>query len=364
VNTKVGLLTLPLSDNYGGIIQCVALYQFLSQNNVDVHFIRKLNNRTFSKEIVASILELMPGQNIRGIRSRYLAAKVHLPFLKKYMPQQTRPVRTGSEIEAEIKRLNIDTVVVGSDQVWRFEYQGDSTAYNYFLDFGPQNIRRVSYAASFGHGVWRYPERTEAVTELLGNFDAVSVREISGREICRNVFKRQQCEVVLDPTLLVDRSFYESVIDKPPALSAGRVLTYVLDHADAVQSLAKQVVRKLGSNRAVESLSPYDTARTVGLPEWLQAFRDTEYVITDSFHGVVFSIIFQKHFVVVPNVERGIDRFTSLLGQLGLQDRILTAEDGADVERVMAAAIDYPRVNAILSELRAQSSEYLLSRTR
>src|SRR5690606_11080304 len=119
-------------------------------------FIEKSPLRTPLKALVAATLARLPGQNVHDLRRRALAARHHQAFLHDRMPRRTRMVRSGAEIALELKRLEIPAVVVGSDQVWRFEYQGDGHELNYFLDFGPPELVRLSYAASFGHSAWKY----------------------------------------------------------------------------------------------------------------------------------------------------------------------------------------------------------------
>lgn len=351
---RIGLLTLPLSDNFGGLIQIVALYQYLSAQGHDVVFIDKQNHRTPAKAVMAHLLETLPGQNFRGIRQRAVAARRHEAFLRANMPNRTKTVRSKQQVEGEVARLGINCTIVGSDQVWRPEYQGDGSNLTYFLDFGPENMRRISYAASFGRDNWAYPEMQSNVAALVQKFDHVSVREQSGLAICRDTFHVETAELAIDPTLLVDRSFYERVASPQPR-SAG-VLTYVLDHEQRALEIAQLVSGKTGLSE-ISTMSPHSGELT--LPEWIRSFMDAEFVITDSYHGMIFSIIFRKPFLVIGNSERGIDRFKTLLKKIGLEHRLIYPETPISEIDQKSLQIDYSKNSELIAEYRRSSSEFI-----
>jgi hypothetical protein len=233
----------------------------------------------------------------------------------------------------------------------------------YFLDFvDPESVRRIAYAASFGMSEWQYHEQTAEAASLLGEFHAVSVREQSGRTICREQLGRSDATVVLDPTLLVDHSFYDQVAPVQAGDKTRSLFVYVLDRGKPVREATNAALNYLGDDGlTIREVSPDDTTVATDVPSWIRAFRESEYVLTDSFHGTVMAIIFQKPFVVVPNRERGLDRFTSLLDAVGLSDRILTTADEAEVAKVIDSPIDYGDVAKRLDRLRAESSDFLLS---
>lgn len=312
---RVGLMTLPLHGNYGGLMQIIALYTAVRQLGHMPILIDKVENFTGPKKLASALLQTLPGQNLRQIRGRALARRFHRPFLERVISEQTRPVRSGPDIEAEIDRLGIDTVVVGSDQVWRIEYQADSGALNYFLDFGDSHLRRISYAASFGHSYWPYPMLAPEVGRLIRRFDTVSVRESSGIGICRDCFGRDDAVHVLDPTLLHEAPFYRAMAEPPARL--GGVLTYALDH----DSAAARIAGAYGDQ--ITTMTP-NTGEVLSVPQWLGRIAAADFIVTDSYHGAIFSIIFGKPFVTLVNEARGQDRFTSLFPALGLGGRLVT----------------------------------------
>lgn len=360
---RVGLLTLPLHTNYGGIIQIAALYQFLVRHGKKPLFLRKKPVRPLVQRLVAKVLWSLPGQNIGGARAQEQQRAVHYPFIDRFMPNATKPLRTSRDFARAARRHDLQAVAVGSDQVWRLDYHADGAPLTYFLDFvDPATVRRISYAASFGHSTWSYPDFTEPAAQLLSQFHAVGVREESGVDICRDSLGRTDARVVLDPTLLVDPVFYDEAVAPGSAFDQPTVVKYVLDQSAKVQAATAAAMEILSRDRmAIRSLSATDQSAPLDIPHWLQAFRDAEFVITDSFHGTIFAIVFKKRFVTVPNHDRGFDRFVTLLGRLGLSERLLTSDDPSAVGRILAAPIDYDAVDARLSRLRTEAADFLLS---
>lgn len=345
---RVGLLTLPLSDNFGSMLQIVALYAAVEEAGYQPVFIEKSPSRTLVRSFAAAALARVPGQNVRGHRRRALSAGHHRAFLSERMPRRTRLVRSGAQIALELERLKVPAVMVGSDQVWRFEYQGGRDELNYFLDFGAPELVRLAYAASFGHSDWKYPERTAAVRKALSRFSKISVRESSGVQICRTL-GRGDAKLVLDPTLLHEPAYYHSMMELPPR--AGGVLIYGLDNVDAIRKIAVQL------SSEVRVLSPTD-ADPVTVPQWLGHLAAADFIITDSFHGTVFALLLGKPFLTVHNEARGGDRFVTLLSALGSLDRLIHNIDGFVVdERVRA--MNYADINEKLGRLRAHSREVL-----
>lgn len=359
---RIGLLTLPLDTNYGGILQIVALYQFLADNGHQPLHLRKRPIRPLWYRVTAALLRQIPGQNIKNARANGQARAQHYPFMQKFMPNATKGLQDEADFRRAAQDNQLDAVIVGSDQVWRFEYHSDDAHLIYFLNFvDPDRVRRISYAASFGRSSWAYPEHTEAVKALLGRFHAVSVRETTGLDICRDALDRPDATVVLDPTLLVDPAFYDKAVAAQPVYDGPRVVTYVLDQSDKVQRTRAAVSQALGAQIETFSLTIKPGGKKLDIPQWLRAIRDADFVMTDSFHGTVFAILFQKPFVTIPNAERGLDRFTSLLGQLGLTDRLLVSDDAEQVRKLVHEPIDYDAVAQKLAPLRQQAAAFLLS---
>lgn len=358
----VGLLTLPLHTNYGGILQIAALYQFLAANGKQPVLLRNERARPMHHLLADSILRRIPGQDIRRARSNEKARALHYPFINSFMPTKTAKLRTSSDFRKATTRYNLDAVIVGSDQVWRFEYHGDQKWMTYFLDFiDPSVVRGISYAASFGLSDWSYPDQTKRAGQLLSYFHAVSVRENSGAAICRDTLGRGDCVVTLDPTLLVDAAFYDRAIARHPVYTGRKIVSYILDQSSIVQKTERAVREALGQGLEAFSLRSSSGEKRFDIPEWLRAIRDAEFVITDSFHGTVFCIIFQKNFIAIPNAGRGRDRFTSLLENLRLLDRLFVSQNVDEIESIVKRPVDFSHALQRLAELRKQSAHFLLA---
>lgn len=386
---RVGLLTLPLHTNYGGMLQAAALYHILSVDmGRDVVFLeRNKAVRPWSgRMLTIRALSFTPGialvqcvlAKVAGRLPPAFAKKVtdkvdfavrtwrirsHAVFLNRFLPKRTGPLTSSQAMTDAVCRLGIDAVVVGSDQVWRFEYLPDEQAKaDFFLGFVPNpEVRKISYAASFGHGNWTYPALTDQTKVLLARFDAISVRETSGVAICADVLGRDDARHVIDPTLLVDPSFYDSIAKATVRKPHKVLLTYVMDRQSNDADIVGQVQSMLGSDYAIRPLRLDEGLSTLSVSKWVRGFMDADFVITDSFHGTVFAIIFGKNFISIVNHGRGADRFTSLLGPLGLEDRLVSCAALEQLGDLACQAIDFAAVNAKLAPLRAASLAFLRS---
>ena len=223
----------------------------------------------------------------------------------------------------DIKENDFDAIVVGSDQIWRPRYIENnfhSEVADAFLKFTQGwKIKRVAYSASFGEEFWEYSSKdTEECKKYISKFDAVSVREDSGVILCRDYLGYDKAINLIDPTLLLKLDDYIYLIKDMPRLQS-HLVAYILDSSEEKFRLVDSIAKE-------KHLIPiYVNQSSITLPsveKWLQLFRDADYVVTDSFHACVFSVIFGKEFVALGNKERGLARFESLLRTLNLEDRI------------------------------------------
>lgn len=356
---RIGLLTLPLNTNFGGIIQAVSLSETLRQRGHEVVLMDRRRPVQGWQRLAMPILSAIPFQNIRGFRGMERARRLHRSFIQAHFDGRTPVLRSSAEMRRAAAEAGLEAVVVGSDQVWRLSYLHPAAVSDFFLGFlaegGP---RRIAYAASFGVGTWDYPDRTAEVADLLGKFDALSVREASGVTLCREQFGRADCAHVLDPTLLIAPEFHHrlaATVPVAPAVAGRRsALFYMLDNP----AIRQAALAALGPGYAETGLSLGDSDK-VTLPHWLSGFRDADFVVTDSFHGTIFSIVFRKPFLSIVNQARGADRFTSLLGRLGLQDRMVSEDSAEDLAALIARPIDFDAVHARLNDLRQDSAAFL-----
>jgi hypothetical protein len=367
---KIGILTLPIAENYGGILQAVALYRLLDAQEHDVVLIYKqsTNTQVWWKKIIKEILLKIPFHNFRNMKNnnklneaRLERKKFHRPFIEKEIFKISEDLYTKQDLENFAKKENFDAVIVGSDQVWRKAYINDKYYKSYFLDFvDGSKTKKIAYAASFGKDFWEGKGDSQEIAKLLQDFVAVSVRESSGVVICKDTFDYDKAVHVLDPTMLMSKEFYkDEIIAKYDAVNtnAGELLTYVLDEAVEKKEIIELVQKKSGL-KSVHHLKGFNTSHTTySVAQWLASFANADFVVTDSFHGMVFSIIFEKDFVVIGNEGRGMDRFVSLTTKLGLEERLVF--DVKDLEGKELEKIDYSRVNMILNSEKKKSLEFL-----
>ena len=193
-------------------------------------------------------------------------------------------------------------------------------------------------------------------------FDLVTVREDDGVGLCHS-YLGVKATHVLDPTMLLDAADYAKLVDtagknvKHPAI----LLSYVLDSSARVTTVVNQLAAAKGltpfyvSSKVEDAFAPLSDRIQKPVEEWLNGFMQAEFVITDSFHACVFSILFNKPFVVLGNKERGMSRFTSLLKLYGLEDRLVSSME--EIEKL--GAIDWTKVNGKREALKTECLEMI-----
>lgn len=364
---QIGILTLPMNRNYGGNLQAFALMRTLRKLG---HQPLLLNRRHSSKEPSTAPDDLARDAEIPLYADRIgLGGNVqNRIFVEKHVTPISREYYSSAALGRQIDGYGLDAVIVGSDQVWRPKY-ARSILRDFFLEFLDQSDRptkRISYAASFGSEKDEYgPVEKALATPLLKSFDAVSVREDSAVTLCRDMFG-VEAQHVLDPTLLLSQDDYTDLLSEDQRAASGdHLLTYVLDATSDKLDVITCISEALSIEPRTTSGLPFEAADPLKskagdktVEGWLASFRNAAFVVTDSFHGVAFSIIFNKPFVAYGNAERGLARFQSLLKAVGLQDRIVVSSDEVDLNRLLRP-IDWPAVNRRLAGLRARSLKFL-----
>jgi hypothetical protein len=380
VSRKVLITTLPLNANYGGILQAYALQRVVR----DVGF-RPVTDTSRPKPLLKRLRWWLLRHPYRWVRlvsparvdRQWRTARRATASLRSFV---ARNIETGSPMEAAGTRRGraklarrFRTFVVGSDQVWRAAYANIPAQFLDVLEpIHGDWPRRISFAASFGvDDITEYSEqdRSRAAT-LIRRFDAISVRETAGVEICRDAFG-VHAERHVDPTMVLRPEQYEKLfLDAgiSPSPAAGRLLVYGLDANDHVRSTVHGLSERLGLppleflpagppssyREYVQNAAFHDLP---SIEQWLACFASADFVVTDSFHGCAFSILFNRPFVVLANEKRGVSRFTSLLSVFGLEHHLVTDSRNAVDERVFAP--DWTAVNGLVDAERARAIAYL-----
>lgn len=367
---KIGILTLPFNSNYGGILQAYALQTSLERLGHDVVVLEhevstpkrlkvKIRYLVYLKRF---ILKFLFGKNIivkedKLNREKYLN---NLSEINRFIASYIKLV--GFDVNNPYK-FQLDAIVVGSDQVWRPCYA--NPIYKYFLDFisEDKSIRKIAYAASFGTDKWEFTsEETDRCSELVKNFDCITVREDSGVGLCEKYFGVQATHV-LDPTMLLDKEDYIKIVEtaKVPKFR-GNLFAYILDENPEKNNYVSLVSNKLGLLKyGISSIDNYKE-QDIPFPSvlvWLRAFMDAEFVVTDSFHGCVFSIIFNKPFIAIGNECRGMSRFNSLLKLFQLENRLIYSLKLSN--EPIVNDIDWKKVNQIKEEMKDRSMSIIIS---
>lgn len=360
---KIAILTLSLDANYGGILQCYALQTILERMG---HKVQVLTKPKYARSYYIIYLmavckrlfkRFVLGKNVAIFKAPHQIIRQHTNrFIHQYIHQYIRRVWTAKIAS------HFDVIVVGSDQVWRpMYYQPIEEAFLSFL--GNADIKRVSYAASFGVDYCEYTEKQRMrCSSLLKKFNAISVREASGVKLCSEYFGIHAIQV-LDPTLLLSVDDYKALIKKSTTqLSKGNMLVYMIDRNKEKEELVGRIAQEKGmmpfwmSSETTDEILPLEQCIKMPVEQWLRSFDDAEFVLTDSFHGCIFSIIFRKQFLAIGNKKRGLDRFNSLLTLFSLQDRLIVSpsEYKSDL-----STIDYNQVQPHLQFLQNQSLSFL-----
>lgn len=371
---KIGILTQPLFTNYGGILQAYALQTILKSMGHEVEVIRRdppqLSLRfpnNFVLDFKYCLRRLLRVESsTRSARQSKLISRNTSLFIDKYI-QTTKSLYTDSQLKNYIATHSFDIYVVGSDQVWRPAMSPN--IYNFYLDFlKDRKVKRVAYAASFGVDSWEYTEEQMKVCrQLARKFDAISVRESSGIELC-NKYLGVSATHVLDPTLLIAAADYKCLViaENEPKCN-GDLFCYILNGSDETMSCVNMIKQATGFTDFYCMPEYIDTPQNIEkhkqrcvfppVTQWLRSFMDAKMVFTDSFHGMAFSIIFNKPFWVLGNAQRGMSRFESLLGLFELQKRLITPEriDSIDWNE----PIGWAKVNERKSVLQKQSLSFL-----
>lgn len=377
---KIGILTQQLRTNYGGLLQAYALQTVLEKEGHEVSVIRREEPTAFSATNAAKaeflakyyIKKLLGKPNIpyvnRGQQS-IIASKTN-EFINKYIKHTQNIYYSSSAMKKMHRTSGYDAYIVGSDQVWRPFYS--PCIANYFLDFckNDKKIKRISYAASFGVDTWEFNKSQETeCKELIKLFDAVSVREISGVDLC-NKYLASEAVHVVDPTMLLDRKEYINIVKaEREEKSKGDCFYYMLNLNSQKQEFISKVEKYKGltsftvmPKRSVENGldkfdNDFDDYVFPTVTQWLRAFMDAKIVLTDSFHGCVFSIIFNKNFWVVGNTRRGNARFESLLKTFGLEERLIDINDFSIIN--LDKEIEWGQVNNILEIKKNESLNFI-----
>lgn len=366
---KIGILTQPLLNNYGGLLQNYALQQVLKRMGHKVDTLDWAPMKADSmRELLWQKKELLlsffssnhqkPRYRLTVREQRKVSEFTH-QFIDNYLSVCLHKAKTIDDFQKLDVLYKYDAYIVGSDQVWRPSYNSSIIPAMFLSFVSRDDIKRIAYAASFGTSNWEFTEQqTELCAQLAKRFDLITVREESGVKLCKEHFGVDATHV-LDPTMLLNHEDYEKIVaEENEPVSEGGLFHYILDPSEDKKGLINHIADCQGLKPftimpkcQAENRTKWDVKHRIedcvfpSVTSWLRGFMDAKMVVIDSFHGAVFSIIFNKPFWVVGNSKRGNARFESLLGMFDLQDRMVNP---SGIEKVdWNKAIDWGKVNEI-----------------
>lgn len=342
---KIALLTYFAADNYGATLQAYATVKALEKCGHEVgliNFVIPEPVSSFAKKIM-----LYP-KHIKFER-----------FRDKYFHRLTRSYKTIAELQSDPPKA--DCYLVGSDQTWNPDIS-DQMAQGFFLAFGGKDVIRASYAASFGKDKWEDTKwiNSEDVKRLLSDFDFVSVRETSGIKLLSEQFGVENATQVLDPVLLFEE--YPELTGK--IASSDEIILYKLVNSAEFYTKCRDVghhlslpLRSIGSLRRIKGIR---CGYPESLEEWIRRIAGAKYIITDSFHGTVISLLYRKQFVSCVARPERVTRLKSLLDILELSDRFIPIDNEyKSIVDKLQEPIDYNCVLDKLNDLRELSFRYI-----
>lgn len=344
----VGILGVWYGCNYGSIATYYSLYRAVSDMGKSVLMVHRPWIKPFDE---------------KGMEKRH-----SMRFARKYYN-----VSKAYSVK-EIAELNevCDTFLLGSDQLWNYGVT-KIFGHSYFLDFAGQEKNKVAYATSFGPGgfgaPWNYSWKALV---CMRRMNYISVREEMSIKLCKRLFG-VKAEHVLDPVLLCESScLAEIAADSTRERKQNYIAAYILDPTpekkEALLYLAKKMDKDIvilldgwphlfQKNRQEMGLSEY-VVENLTVNDWVFYLMNSDYILTDSFHGTCLAILFEKQFYAISNPERGEARFESLMQDFGLFSNYVHSPNEI-MERELPKRIDYDKVNKKLSEKRAVSMEWL-----
>lgn len=356
---KIGIMTYPLQGNYGAILQNYALQAFLKDNghkpttiqwetefNSWTNYLRGLYHLLKSwRNNSHHIWPTLPGHyrvyQENGGRRKFVKRNIDLS--KACLIENL----TGLVISTEF-----DAMIVGSDQVWRPSFIPNIDIM--FFSFAKGlNVKKIAYAASFGVSYNDFSEsQLNECRSLVSEFDAVSVREDSAIDQCSELLGYHHATWVPDPTFLIPvKRYLDCCKNLKPRHNI--LFAYILDK----NSNKLSYINALATEKNLKVIIKYETGTPEDtVEEWLALFRDADYIITDSFHGTVFSLIFNKQFTIFKNQYRGNIRIDSLVRQMQLEPFCIEQN-----EEYLCYKPDWQQINSNIQRWRKIGSDFLIS---
>lgn len=353
---KVGIVTITGGANYGNRLQNYAMQTVLKKLGYNPYTIRKADEKQTIGNILKKCVKHCTHYKYTTLDKRIEEFekfnKKYINFSKKYIVSDDYNVNLCNEF---------DGFVCGSDQIWNPNYKMNTGSH--FLSFA-KNKKKIAVAASFG--VDKITQEDEGRFSVwINELDAISVRENSGKEICKNITDKK-VQVLIDPTLTLSSEEWNQIAEKPKNITNDKyIFCYLLGKYDAaftdrIKEYADEQNKKVVFLEDIWRKSGIASDREFiyGPSEFVWLIKNSDLVITDSFHATVFSIIFNKRFLVVPREKENNDmssRFVSLFDMFDIKNHIYNSEEDFD----FAGELNHEKIDVVLKEEKVKFYEFV-----
>ena len=359
---KIGQITM-YGDNYGACLQAFALQKIVEGYGHTLELLRyssgEYSNKSYYLETIKNIGLSGLIDYIRNYKYIKLKKKWFNDFRNKYLSFSEKTLKIHENVSDIC--MEYDRFICGSDMIWSQEFSEDWDYY--FLGFA-NKIKSYSYAPSFGKNIVSESHK-ERVKEYLQDFASVSCREMGGVELIKEISSVDAIHVA-DPTLLLTKDQWNRYINNDDRIIGEKyVLAYLFGKNDSVRrNLIHEIAKNIGrvysipGNKKEYKRFPVDKIDPI---DYLRLFRDAEYIVTDTFHGLMFSIIFRKPFVVLERTDTSVwaqhsDRMISALEKFGLESRYIR---GGCFSLDNLVKLNYDAFEGTIQEFRNKSLDYL-----
>lgn len=370
---KIGIITFHASHNCGSFLQAYALQRFLIKNNFDVEVINYSNDGqqqlykiVFKNNSIKNILK-----NIVLLPRRKILKNTYKNY-EKFIHDNLKLSKAKFSMIKELKdyKFNYEIFICGSDQVWNVTI--DDFDESYFLPF-VSNCKKIAYAPSFGAkkmSNYLSEEEMRKYIEYLNDFSLLTIREENGKKWLKEILNID-VPVVLDPTLLLEREDYQKIEDSYDENISGKYIFYYSpSYKPEINKLVNKISKKYGLRviawnprsyyLKLMNFSNFYLPKKQNPGVYLSLIRDAELVITTSFHGTIFSTIYQKKFWVIKNGEMygDDDRVRTLINQLRIADRLIPSNYNEDFDYLKE--VNYKKYEEELANMKNFSQNTLL----
>lgn len=350
---KIGVITFHNYDNYGAILQSYGLQKKLKELGADSEII------DYRCDYISNPFRLVNLKE-KGFFNYIYGAIGHICYIprRRKCNQFRKLMRYSDPVHSKNMKPvadKYDIYLAGSDQIWDYKLTNFDTTY--LLDFVAKGKKKISYAASMGEHI---PPKKYRGTyrRLLGEFDKILVRESYGAEIVEELIGTKP-ECTCDPTLLLTAKEWNKLL-KEPGKKKPYILVYQLGINKEIVNFVKRLKKKTGCKVVyipfpLIGLLKCQMKISIGPAEWMGLFKNAEYVVSDSFHGIVFALLFNRKFFGMTNGHHKNQRMEQLLKRVKLTDRTIDAVS----DKKLTEEIDFSYANEQLKQMRIESMELL-----